>query len=149
MKIVLQRVSKSVVHIEGELKGEIGKGFLLLLGITTTDSEKDIDWLVKKICQLRIFNDKSNKMNLSIQDVSGDILLVSQFTLYANIKKGNRPSYIKAARPEIAIPLYELFIKKLETALEKPIQTGEFGADMQIALINDGPVTIVMDSLKK
>jgi D-tyrosyl-tRNA(Tyr) deacylase len=149
MKIVLQRVSKSSVHIEGELKGRIAKGFLVLLGITTTDSEKDIDWLVKKICQLRVFNDKDGKMNLSIQDVSGDILLISQFTLYANTKKGNRPSYIKAARPEIAIPLYELFIKKLETALEKPIQTGVFGADMEIALVNDGPVTIVIDSLEK
>jgi len=146
MKIVLQRVSKSSVHIEGKLKGKIGKGFLLLLGISTTDTENDIDWLVKKICQLRVFNDENNKMNLSIQDISGDILLISQFTLYANIKKGNRPSYIKAARPEIAIPLYELFIQKLETTLKKPIQTGVFGADMQVALINDGPVTIVMDS---
>jgi len=149
MKIVLQRVSKSSVHIEGKLKGEIGKGFLLLLGISTTDTENDIDWLVKKICQLRVFNDENDKMNLSIQDISGDILLISQFTLYANIKKGNRPSYIKAARPEVAVPLYELFIQKLETALKKPIQTGIFGADMQVALINDGPVTIVMDSLEK
>jgi len=146
MKIVLQRVKKASVSIDGKVKSRIEKGLVLLLGISSEDSEKDIDWLVKKVSQLRIFNDKNGKMNLSVQSVDGEILLISQFTLYANIKKGNRPSYIAAARPEIAIPLYELFIKKLELALKKPIQTGLFGADMQVSLINDGPVTIIMDS---
>jgi len=146
MKIVLQRVKKASVSIDGKVKSRIEKGLVLLLGISSEDSEKDIDWLVKKVSQLRVFNDKNDKMNLSVQSVDGEILLISQFTLYANIKKGNRPSYIAAARPEIAIPLYELFIKKLELALKKPIQTGLFGADMQVSLINDGPVTIIMDS---
>ncbi len=146
MKVVIQRVSQAQVSIAGTIKGSIKKGLVVLLGITTTDNEKDIDWLVRKITQLRIFSDDHGKMNLSLQDCNGNILLISQFTLYANSKKGNRPSYIEAARPEIAIPLYELFIKKLETALNKPIQTGVFGADMQVSLVNDGPVTIILDS---
>lgn len=146
MKIVLQRVKKASVNIDNKTAATINKGLLLLIGITTDDSEKDIDWLVKKVSQLRVFNDESGKMNLSIQDIDGEVLLISQFTLYANIKKGNRPSYIAAARPEIAIPLYELFIQKLGLVIAKPIQTGVFGADMQVSLINDGPVTILMDS---
>ena len=146
MKVVLQRVSQAQVSIAGTAKGSIQQGLVVLLGITTTDGEKDIDWLVRKITQLRIFSDAQGKMNLSLQDCDGDILLISQFTLYANSKKGNRPSYIQAARPEVAIPLYELFIQKLEATLGKPIETGVFGADMQVSLVNDGPVTIVIDS---
>lgn len=146
MKIVLQRVQKASVSIDNKTVAKINKGLLLLVGITNDDSEKDIDWLVKKVSQLRVFNDELGKMNLSLQDIDGEALVVSQFTLYANIKKGNRPSYIAAARPEIAVPLYELFIQKLGLAITKPIQTGVFGADMQVSLINDGPVTILMDS---
>ncbi len=149
MKIVLQRVLKASVSIDNKTIAKINKGLLLLIGITTDDSEKDIDWLVKKISQLRVFNDELGKMNLSIQDVDGEVLVISQFTLFANIKKGNRPSYIAAARPETAIPLYELFIQKLGLVITNPIQTGVFGADMQVSLINDGPVTIIMDSKNK
>ena len=146
MRVVIQRVSEASVKINGQVKGEIGKGLLILAGFTSTDTEEDLSWLSKKIVQLRIFSDAEDKMNLSVQDVSGDILLISQFTLYANTKKGNRPSYINAAPPTIAIPLYEQFIRQLETGLGKPIQTGEFGADMRVSLINDGPVTIIIDS---
>lgn len=149
MKIVLQRVQEAKVTIDNKTVGAINKGLLLLLGIGNNDNEDDIDWLIKKVSQLRIFSDKSDKMNLSIQDIDGEVLVISQFTLFANIKKGNRPSYIAAARPETAIPLYELFIQKLGLVIAKPIQTGVFGADMQVSLINNGPVTIIMDSKNK
>jgi D-aminoacyl-tRNA deacylase len=143
---VIQRVSEASVKIEGKIKSGIGAGFLILLGITHHDSEEDVDWLTKKISGLRIFSDEEGKMNLSIKEVNGDVLVISQFTLYASTKKGNRPSFIEAARPEIAIPLYEMFVKKLGIELTKIIRTGEFGADMKVALINDGPVTIIIDS---
>jgi D-tyrosyl-tRNA(Tyr) deacylase len=149
MRLVLQRVSEASVSIEGVVKAQISKGLLVLLGIEAEDNLEDIEWLVKKITNLRIFSDDEGKMNHSILDVDGSVLLISQFTLHASTKKGNRPSYIKAARPEIAIPLYEQFISKLESALAKPIGTGEFGADMQVALVNDGPVTIIIDSKER
>jgi D-tyrosyl-tRNA(Tyr) deacylase len=149
MRLVLQRVSEASVSIEGAVKAQISKGLLILLGIEAEDNLEDIEWLVKKITNLRIFSDDEGKMNHSILDVDGSVLLISQFTLHASTKKGNRPSYIKAARPEVAIPLYEQFISKLESALAKPICTGEFGADMQVALVNDGPVTIIIDSKNK
>jgi D-tyrosyl-tRNA(Tyr) deacylase len=149
MIAVLQRVSEAAVRIEGQVKGEIGKGLLVLLGITHTDTAEDIDWLSKKLVNMRIFGDAEGKMNLALPDVGGDVLLISQFTLHASTKKGNRPSFIEAARPEVAIPLYQAMIKALETELQKPIQTGEFGADMKVSLINDGPVTIVIDSKNK
>jgi D-tyrosyl-tRNA(Tyr) deacylase len=149
MRLVLQRVSEASVSIEGAIKAQISKGLLILLGIEAEDKLEDIEWLVKKITNLRIFSDDEGKMNHSILDVDGSILLISQFTLHASTKKGNRPSYIKAARPEVAIPLYEQFISKLETTLAKPIGTGEFGADMQVALVNDGPVTIIIDSKER
>jgi D-tyrosyl-tRNA(Tyr) deacylase len=146
MIVVIQRVSEASVKIEGKIKGQIAGGLVVLLGIGHYDSEEDIDWLVKKIVGLRIFSDSEGKMNLSIQETEGNILLISQFTLHASTKKGNRPSFIEAARPEIAIPLYQKFIQQLSTLLNKSIQTGEFGADMKVALVNDGPVTIIMDS---
>lgn len=146
MLAVLQRVSEATVTIEGAVKGRIGKGLLILLGITHTDAAEDVGWLAKKLVHLRIFGDADGKMNLALPDVGGDILLISQFTLHASTKKGNRPSFIEAARPETAIPLYEAMIGALEKELGKPIQTGEFGADMKVALLNDGPVTIVIDS---
>lgn len=146
MRVVIQRVSKASVTIAQQKVAAIQKGVLVLLGIENNDSQEDIDWLVRKIINLRIFNDENQVMNLSLQDVQGDVILVSQFTLHASTKKGNRPSYIKAAKPEIAIPLYEKFIRSLENALQKPIQTGVFGADMKVELLNDGPVTILIDS---
>lgn len=146
MRIVIQRVSEASVTIDQQVAGEIQTGLLVLLGIEDADSQEDIDWLVKKLVNLRIFPDENGVMNTSVKDVDGDVLLISQFTLHASTKKGNRPSYIKAARPEIAIPMYEAFIKSLETSLGKPIQTGEFGADMKVRLLNDGPVTIGIDS---
>jgi D-aminoacyl-tRNA deacylase len=146
MRAVIQRVSKASVTIGNQLKCEIHAGVLILLGIEEADTKEDIEWLSAKICNLRIFNDANGVMNLSLKETKNDLLLVSQFTLHASTKKGNRPSYIKAAKPEIAIPLYEMMIKQLGNDLAKPIQTGTFGADMQIALINDGPVTIIMDS---
>jgi D-tyrosyl-tRNA(Tyr) deacylase len=146
MRVVVQRVAFSKVEIGGEVIGEIENGLMVLLGITHDDEEKDMDWLIKKIINLRIFKDDQDKMNLSVQDVSGGILVVSQFTLYANSKKGNRPSYTRSAHPDIAIPLYEQFLAKLKTAFSGPIQTGEFGANMQVSLLNDGPVTIILDS---
>lgn len=149
MIAVIQRVSESQVKINGKVKGEIGVGLMILVGIEEADEVEDIEWLGKKIVNLRIFPDDNNVMNKSVLEVSGDILLISQFTLHASIKKGNRPSYIKAAKPDIAIPLYEKFISYLEKELGKSIQTGEFGADMKVALVNDGPVTIVMDSKNK
>ena len=146
MRIVIQRVSEASVTIDQQVAGEIQTGLLVLLGIEDADGQEDIDWLVKKLVNLRIFPDENGVMNTSVKDVDGDVLLISQFTLHASTKKGNRPSYIKAARPEIAIPMYEAFIKSLEMSLGKPIQTGEFGADMKVRLLNDGPVTIGIDS---
>jgi D-tyrosyl-tRNA(Tyr) deacylase len=146
MIAVIQRVSGSHVKIEDEVKGEIGLGLMVLLGIEDADELEDIEWLSKKIVNLRIFPDDNGVMNKSILDTDGDILLVSQFTLHASTKKGNRPSYIKAAKPDYAIPMYEKFIRILEKELGKNIQTGKFGADMKVALVNDGPVTIIIDS---
>ncbi len=146
MLAVLQRVTEASVTIEGNVKGRIGQGLLILLGITHTDGPEDVEWLAKKLVNMRIFGDAEGKMNRALPDVGGDILLISQFTLHASTKKGNRPSFIEAARPETAIPLYEATIKALEKELGKSIQTGEFGADMKVALLNDGPVTIIIDS---
>jgi len=146
MKIVIQRVSKASVTIGGTVKSSIGQGLLILLGIGHDDTEDDIDYLVKKTAALRIFNDDAGVMNRSVMDVGGDIIVVSQFTLMAATKKGNRPSYIGAAGHEIAIPLYEAFCSRMSDALGRPVGTGEFGADMQVELINDGPVTICIDS---
>jgi len=146
MRILLQRVSKASVTIKGEVFSRIGPGFLLLLGIEAEDGPEDIEWLAGKVVQMRLFDDENGVMNKSILDRDGQILLVSQFTLHASIKKGNRPSYIKAARPETAVPLYEQMTLALRHKLGKEIATGSFGADMQVALINDGPVTIWMDS---
>ena len=146
MRAVIQRVSKASVTIKGKIRGEISTGLLILLGIEDADSSEDVEWLSGKISRLRIFDDKKGVMNLSVKEIDGEILLISQFTLHASIKKGNRPSYIKAAKPEIAIPLYEKFKKQLEIDVGKTIQTGEFGAEMQISLINDGPVTIIIDT---
>jgi len=149
MKAVIQRVSKASVTIDGKVVSAIKKGLLILLGITNDDSITDIEWLTRKIVNLRIFNDNDAIMNKSIIDIDGDIIVVSQFTLLASTKKGNRPSYIKAAKPDIAIPLYEQFILQLEKEFGKKISTGIFGADMKIELLNDGPVTILLDSLLK
>ena len=149
MKAVIQRVSEASVTIEGKKVADIQKGLLILLGIEDADSKEDIDWLTSKIANLRIFGDENDVMNLSLKDIEGEMIVVSQFTLHALTKKGNRPSYIKAAKPEIAIPLYESFVKQMETELDKKIQTGQFGADMKVALINDGPVTIIIDSKNK
>jgi D-aminoacyl-tRNA deacylase len=149
MRVVLQRVSSASVTVEDKTVGEIQKGILVLVGIEDTDTQEDIDWLVTKITQLRIFGDENEIMNLSVEEVKGDLLVVSQFTLHAATKKGNRPSYIKAARPEVAIPLYEKFVTALEHKLSKKVPTGIFGADMKVALLNDGPVTIIMDSKNK
>jgi D-tyrosyl-tRNA(Tyr) deacylase len=149
MRAVIQRVSHASVAIGGRIKSSIGPGLLVLLGIEEADSTKDIEWLSGKIVALRIFNDEAGVMNVSLKDNGGELLLVSQFTLHASIKKGNRPSYIRAARPETARPLYEQAIGRLEMELNKPIQTGEFGADMQLELLNDGPVTILMDTKNK
>jgi D-tyrosyl-tRNA(Tyr) deacylase len=146
MKVVIQRVTKASVTINQKVKSSIGAGLLVLLGIEDADTDEDIEWLSSKICNLRIFNDDSGVMNISVKDLSGEILLVSQFTLHASTKKGNRPSYIKAAKPETAIPIYEKMVKKLELELGEPVQTGEFGADMKVELLNDGPVTIIIDS---
>jgi D-tyrosyl-tRNA(Tyr) deacylase len=149
MIVVVQRVSESSVKIEGGIKASIGKGLMILLGIEDADGQEDIEWLSKKIVNLRIFPDENGVMNKSILDADGEILLISQFTLHASTKKGNRPSYIKAAKPDIAIPLYKQMIVTLESELGKSIATGEFGADMKVSLVNDGPVTIVMDSKNK
>lgn len=146
MKVVIQRVTQASVTIDGNIKSSIGLGLLILLGVEDTDTNEDIEWLSSKIINLRIFGDENGVMNRSVKDINGDIILVSQFTLHASTKKGNRPSYIKAAKPEIAIPMYEKMILQLENDLGKPIQTGEFGADMKVNLINDGPVTIIIDS---
>ncbi|CAN1574156.1 Dtd D-Tyr-tRNAtyr deacylase [Flavobacteriaceae bacterium] len=149
MKVVLQRVSSASVTIDNNIVADIQKGLLVLIGIEDADTQEDIDWLVGKITKIRIFDDENHVMNLSVQDIDGDIIVVSQFTLHASTKKGNRPSYIKASKPEVAIPLYENFIKKLEKGLGKKVQTGIFGADMKVMLLNDGPVTIQMDSKNK
>jgi D-tyrosyl-tRNA(Tyr) deacylase len=146
MRIVIQRVSQAHVAIEGEVVGAIRHGLLILLGITPNDTTNDADWLVGKVARLRIFDDTEGVMNRSIMDVDEEALVVSQFTLMASYRKGNRPSYIHAAHPTIAIPLYEYFVKELELILGKHVPTGRFGADMQVSLVNDGPVTIVMDS---
>ena len=146
MKVVIQRVSQASVTIEGVKVASIGNGLLILLGIVEDDTPEDIKWLSNKIVNLRVFGDENDIMNRSLLDVNGEIIAVSQFTLHASTKKGNRPSYIKAAKPETAIPLYETFIKQLELDLGKKVQTGQFGADMKVDLINDGPVTIIIDS---
>jgi D-tyrosyl-tRNA(Tyr) deacylase len=149
MKVVLQRVSQASVTIDNKIVADIQKGLLVLVGMEDADTQEDIDWLVGKISKIRIFDDENNVMNLSIQDIDGDVIVVSQFTLHASTKKGNRPSYIKASKPEVAIPLYENFVKNLEKELGKKVQTGIFGADMKVLLLNDGPVTIQMDSKNK
>jgi D-tyrosyl-tRNA(Tyr) deacylase len=149
MKVVIQRVNEASVSIDGQIVGAIQKGLLVLLGIETADTMEDVDWLSNKIVQMRIFDDAEGVMNLSMKDIGGNILLVSQFTLHASTKKGNRPSYIAAAKHDISIPLYEAMIKKLTEAMGAPIQTGVFGADMKVALINNGPVTIIVDSKNK
>lgn len=146
MIVVLQRVSEASVSIQGKLFSKIGKGLLILLGIGHHDSSEDVDWLVGKLSNMRIFSDKEGKMNLSLKDIEGEALVVSQFTLLASTKKGNRPSFTEAAKPEVALPLYELFVKKWQEELNKPVKTGQFAADMEIALVNDGPVTIYIDS---
>ena len=149
MRTVIQRVSKASVTINNKIEGEIDAGFMVLLGIEENDSNDDIDWLVNKISHLRIFSDENNKMNLSIKDIQGDFLVISQFTLFASTKKGNRPSYLRSAKPEIAIPLYEQFLQKLTHISNRKVEKGIFGADMKVALVNDGPVTILIDSHNK
>ena len=149
MRAVIQRVSKASVTIEGTVKSQIQQGFLILLGICDDDSMEDVDWLVRKIANLRVFDDEKGVMNRSILDMNGEALVVSQFTLYASYKKGNRPSWFKAGSHEHSIPLYEVFCKALSDQLEKPVGTGEFGANMQVELLNDGPVTICMDTKNK
>jgi D-tyrosyl-tRNA(Tyr) deacylase len=149
MKLVIQRVNEASVSIDGQVAGAIQKGLMVLLGIETADTMEDVDWLSNKIVQMRIFDDAEGIMNLSVKEVGGNILLVSQFTLHASTKKGNRPSYIAAAKHDISIPLYEAMIKKLTVDMGAPIQTGVFGADMKVALINNGPVTIIVDSKNK
>lgn len=149
MRVVIQRVTEANVKIEGNIAGQIGNGLMILVGIEEADGAEDIAWLTKKIVNLRIFDDENGVMNRSILDAGGDILLISQFTLHALTAKGNRPSYIKAAKPEISVPLYEAFIKSLQEAMGKKVETGIFGADMKVSLINDGPVTILIDSKRK
>lgn len=149
MKVVIQRVSSASVTIENEIKGQIKTGLLIFVGIETSDDQEDIDWLTKKISHLRIFPDEEGVMKKSVKDRDGEILVISQFTLHASTKKGNRPSYIKAARSDISIPLYEKFLEQMSFELQKPVQAGIFGADMKVALVNDGPVTILMDSKNK
>ena len=149
MKIVLQRVSSASVTIDNKIVADIQKGLLVLIGVEDADNQEDINWLATKIANIRIFGDENDVMNLSVKDIDGDIIVVSQFTLHAATKKGNRPSYIKASKPEIAIPLYESFVLQLEKELGEKVQTGIFGADMKVLLLNDGPVTIVIDSKNK
>jgi D-tyrosyl-tRNA(Tyr) deacylase len=146
MRAIIQRVTKASVAINGKIKSSVGSGLLVLIGIEESDTDTDIEWLSKKIIQMRIFADEDGKMNLSLQDIKGELLLISQFTLFASVKKGNRPGFTRSAKPEIAIPLYEKFIHETEKLLAKKISTGEFGADMQVELLNDGPVTIIIDS---
>ena len=146
MRFVIQRVSEASVKIDVAIYSEIEKGFLVLVGVEEADTKEDADWLCQKLIGMRIFSDADDKLNLSLQDIKGDLLLVSQFTLFASTKKGNRPSFIKSAKPDIAFPLYEYCIQQLSQLLNKPIKTGRFGADMKVSLVNDGPVTILMDS---
>ena len=145
MRVVVQRVKHASVTINGTVNGKINNGFLVLLGVQSTDSEQDVDYLVKKVTNLRIFSDENDKMNLSLKDINGELLIVSQFTLYANCKEGNRPSFVEAAKPDIAIPLYEYFVSECKKIIPV-VETGIFGADMKVDLLNDGPVTIIMDS---
>jgi D-tyrosyl-tRNA(Tyr) deacylase len=149
MRVVIQRVKEASVSVQGVKISEIQKGLLILVGVETQDTQQDIDWLVAKVAKLRIFEDPLGAMNVSLQDIGADVIVVSQFTLHASTKKGNRPSFIKAAKPEVAIPLYQEFVDSLEKQLDKKIQTGQFGAMMDVALINDGPVTITIDSKNK
>ena len=149
MRVVVQRVSQSNVKVSGEIIGEINEGFMVLVSFVDEDNDTDLCWMTKKIINLRIFNDDEGKMNRSVQDIGGDILLISQFTLHGSTKKGNRPSFIKAAKPDFANVMYERFIKVLEQSLGKEIQTGEFGGDMKVSLVNDGPTTIIIDSKDK
>ncbi len=149
MIAVIQRVAEASVGISNEIRARIGKGLLVLVGIEDADTNEDIDWLAAKIAALRIFDDAAGTMNISVRDTNGDIIVVSQFTLHASTRKGNRPSYIKAAKPELAIPIYNAFVGAMERALGKPVQTGEFGADMKVALVNDGPVTILIDTKQR
>ena len=149
MKAVIQRVSQASVTIENKIVSQINQGLLILIGIEEADNQEDINWLTTKIANLRIFADENEVMNLSVKDINGDIIVVSQFTLHAATKKGNRPSYLKAAKPEIAIPVYENFVSQMENEIGKKMQTGQFGADMKVALINDGPVTIIIDTKNK
>lgn len=147
MRIVVQRVKKASVKIEDKIQGKIEQGFLVLLGITSTDSRKDVDYLVKKVCNLRIFEDENGKMNLALKNINGELLIISQFTLYGDCSEGNRPSFIEAAKPPVAIPLYEYFVEECKKCIDK-VETGIFGADMKVELLNDGPVTIIIDSKK-
>ncbi|QGY44316.1 D-tyrosyl-tRNA(Tyr) deacylase [Maribellus comscasis] len=149
MRIVIQKVSKASVTVENKIVSSIGKGMLVLVGIEDADNDEDIDWLVKKMLNLRIFDDENSVMNLSVQDVEGDLIIVSQFTLQASTKKGNRPSYIRASKPDVAVPMYEKFIQKTEDTIGKKVGTGIFGAMMDVELVNDGPVTIIIDSKQK
>jgi D-tyrosyl-tRNA(Tyr) deacylase len=149
MRVVVQRVLKTQLKINGVVHSQIGAGMLILLGIEEADNAEDIDWLSAKLSTLRIFGDEEGKLNLDVNQVHGELMIVSQFTLFASTKKGNRPSFLRSAKPDIAIPLYESFIKKMSTLIQKPIQTGQFGADMKIELENDGPVTIIIDSKNK
>lgn len=149
MRIVIQRVSQASVTIDENVKSSIGLGFMILLGIEVEDNEEDADWLCRKVAGLRVFSDDEGLMNKDLKDIDGDVLLISQFTLKASYKKGNRPSFIKAARPEQAVPLYEYFVKQLSALIGKQVATGTFGADMKVALVNDGPVTIIMDTKNK
>ena len=149
MRAIIQRITKASVTIDEKEKAKIGNGFLVLLGIEDADNTEDVSWLAGKIAKLRVFSDAEGLMNLSLDDIHGDVIVVSQFTLFAATKKGNRPSYIRAARPEKAIPLYELFLKTLQTEIQGTVQNGEFGADMKVDLLNDGPVTIIIDTKNK
>lgn len=149
MRAVIQRVSEASVTIEGEKVASIQEGLLILVGIEDASNQEDINWLTSKIVNLRIFGDERGVMNLSVKDIGGNVIVVSQFTLHAQTKKGNRPSYIKASKPEYAIPIYEAFVKQMETELGRKVQTGQFGADMKVALVNDGPVTIIIDTKNK
>ena len=149
MKAVIQRVTEASVTIENEIVAQINQGLLILIGIEEADNQEDINWLTTKIANLRIFADENEVMNLSVKDINGDIIVVSQFTLHAATKKGNRPSYLKAAKPEIAIPVYENFVSQIEVEIGKKVQTGQFGTDMKVALVNDGPVTILIDTKNK
>ena len=149
MRLVIQRASSASVKVDDSIVSRMGNGLLILAGIEEADTSEDIDWLVKKVCQLRIFNDPEGVMNLSVQDIGGEMIVVSQFTLHASTKKGNRPSYIRAARPETAVPLYEQLVSEFSKMLSKPIGTGIFGAHMVVSLVNDGPVTIILDSKNK